>query len=241
MREFSASDIKLIAMGTMVVDHLAVALFIRGSLPPFPGSEEIYLAMRSVGRMAFPLFAFLLVLGILHTKDTVSYGLRLFLLALAAEIPYDLLATGRIYSPAQQNTVWGWLFGFVAITAAMSCLKPEQGQPSVPDVLKAGVILLLGAAATWISGTDYGVTGYLFILVMYLFRFRPKELITIGLAASILLNGAFFGTITWIAFFFITRYNGERGRKLGLFAYVFYPVHLLILYFAGVLLHGLYF
>ena len=81
---------------------------------------------------------------------------------------------------------------------------------------------------------DYGAFGVLLIAVLYIFRYRPAELVTAGCLATVLIYG--FGIevlFAWIAFFFISRYNGERGRKLGLMPYVFYPVHLLAVWLAG--------
>lgn len=84
---------------------------------------------------------------------------------------------------------------------------------------------------------DYGAQGILLIVVLYVFRHRPVEQMAAGCLALVLIYG--FGlevVFAWIAIFLISRYNGERGRKLGLLPYVFYPAHLLVVWLAGVLI-----
>ena len=82
----------------MCVDHAGLALFPSAS------------AFRCVGRLAFPLYCFLLAQGFAHTRDIRAYARRLLLLACVSEIPFDLLIFGRLSSAMEQNVVfWGCL------------------------------------------------------------------------------------------------------------------------------------
>lgn len=120
---FTASDLKLLAMGSMAVDHAGLVL---SRLPAYQTAdgaialitEGIYTAMRLCGRMAFPLFAFLLVEGFLYTKDRRAYAARLGILAAVSEIPYNLLCSGTLFYPQEQNTV---LLFFIGLMTMMGC------------------------------------------------------------------------------------------------------------------------
>ena len=94
------------------------------------------------------------------------------------------------------------------------------------------------AAASMIAAEllrgDYGAFGVLLIVALYVFRHRPVEQMAAGCLALVLIYG--FGlevVFAWIAIFLISRYNGERGRKLGYLPYVFYPAHLLLVWVVG--------
>ncbi len=243
MRQFSSYDLKLLAMGTMAADHAAVALWGHRAGALLPYEEIIYTAMRSVGRMAFPLFAFLVVQGVLYTKDVKKYGLRLFILAVASEIPYDLLSVGRLVDLSRQNTAWGLLIAMAAMAGVSASItpKPNGGPVSFWAVGKAAAIILMGAAVTVFTRTDYGLEGYVFILVLYFFNYDPVRRMAAGGLTALWVNPGIGGMISWIAFFFMNRYNGERGKRLGLAAYGFYPVHMLILYLAGAGINGINF
>lgn len=126
---FTASDLKLLAMGSMAVDHAGLVL---SRLPAYQTAdgaialiaEGIYTAMRLCGRMAFPLFAFLLVEGFLYTKDRRAYAARLGILAAVSEIPYNLLCSGTLFYPQEQNTV---LLFFIGLLTMMGCEAAGTG------------------------------------------------------------------------------------------------------------------
>lgn len=91
----SVFALKILAMVSMVCDHLGWWLYMMG----FTGGLA-YTLMRAFGRMAFPIFAFLIVNGYGHTKDKKSYISRLTLFALISQIPYTLVFTAENYSAA---------------------------------------------------------------------------------------------------------------------------------------------
>lgn len=237
---FTSSDLKLIAMGTMAVDHTAVFMIYVNGYGEFPVLKEIGTAMRLFGRVAFPLYAFMLVQGFLYTKDWLRYLERLAVLAVISEIPFNLVASGCVFYPEGQNTVWLLLIGLLALKG----ISAAEGIPAGAEGISAeargrrfflqALILAVAVAAAEITRADYGAFGVLFILTLYLFRQRPAERFFSGACILLLMEGTFYGLAAWIAFFFINRYNGERGRNLGRLPYLFYPAHLLIIYAAGV-------
>ena len=109
---FSAEQIKNIALVSMVIDHAAVGLIEQSELASGVAWSLCGTAMRLVGRVAFPLFAFMIAEGAAHTRDRRWYALRLLLLAVISEIPFDLVAGGTWLFPADQNTVFTLLLGW---------------------------------------------------------------------------------------------------------------------------------
>ena len=109
-RTYSASDLKRIAMGTMVLDHLAFHLMERGGMDLPMAWYILGTAMRLAGRVAFPLYGFFLVQGFFHTGDWGRYMKRMVLLALVSEIPLSGAASDVLH------------FSSLAVT-----MEPEEG------------------------------------------------------------------------------------------------------------------
>ena len=87
---FSQEGLKILACVTMLLDHIG-AVFM-----PSYANYSLYYALRIVGRLAFPIYCFLLAEGVAHTKNPVKYGLRLLLGVFLAEVPFDLAFSGGI-------------------------------------------------------------------------------------------------------------------------------------------------
>lgn len=252
---FTSGQLKMLAMGTMFIDHAAVAIIYNTGLNEMsPLLGNIGTAMRLVGRMAFPLYAFLLVQGFLWTRSWKSYMARMLLLAFVSEIPFNLVAAGVIRNPHEQNTTMTLLIGLICMKIlemleqkfqlTIDVSSPGQNENSYHRFSRKflGIVLMVWAvvgsmlASELIHG-DYGAAGVLLIVALYLFRHRPVEQVEIGCLVIVLIYGFRLDVLfAWIAFFFISRYNGERGRRLGLFPYVFYPAHLLVVWLAGVMI-----
>ena len=85
-RALSGSALKLIAMAAMVIDHVALIFFYNN-----PEYSKSYVLMRTIGRISYPVFAFLIVEGYLHTRDFGRYAKRLLYFAVISEIPWQLI------------------------------------------------------------------------------------------------------------------------------------------------------
>ena len=238
----SGSTLKLIAVITMVIDHVGAVVLARllmasGYKSAYYSSDindlaewlianenlyMIYSVTRFIGRIAFPIFCFLLVEGFMRTGNAKKYALRLGIFALISEIPFDLALSSAVFEWTYQNVFFTLFIGFVTMMVLDYIERTEW--PLFAKALSSGAILLAGAALAEVLGTDYGAKGVLAILALYLFRRSRQWQLVAGCAAFLWEMPALLGFIP-IAF-----YNGKRGMKLKYFFYAFYPVHLVILY-----------
>lgn len=241
----SGSTLKMIAVITMLTDHLAAVVFpsLLAEYGIFSFSDYslaymqelirqagwggwlyvAYQVMRRIfGRLAFPIYCFLLVEGFEKTRSRLKYAGRLLLFALISEVPFNLAFRGNVLDTSYQNVFFTLLLGFAAIWA----IDEIRGRiPQSFFQFLASVAVFLGAAlAAEVCKCDYGANGIIPIVLLYLFRKNKREQILAGCVA-------FLWEITApIAFVFIGFYNGRRGLKLKYVFYSFYPVHLLLLY-----------
>lgn len=200
--------LKLIAIATMLIDHIGAVIF--------PGE----MALRYIGRIAFPIFTFLLAEGFVHTKNEKKYLLRLIIFALISEIPFDLAFYGKPVEPSHQNVFFTLFIGLLML----SLLRYFEGKP-----LLRIVMVIVCALAAFAMHTDYDYKGILLILVFFVFRGQPIRRV-IGFAAIVLLLFEPIEYFALIAYAPILLYSGERGPSLKYLFYIFYPAHLLCLY-----------
>ena len=171
------------------------------------------------GRFAFPIFAFLLVVGFEKTHNRKKYGISLLIVALLSELPFDLMI-GHHFSFFRQNVIFTLLFGYLAMCA----LNYFKGKPLM-RLLSVVVVFL----ACRVARVDYGTTGFCFILIMY--ALRNQKAIQSVLGASIMK----MKLMVFLSFMVIYMFNGKKGfiktKFWKYFFYAFYPVHMLIIYF----------
>ena len=220
----SGSTLKILACVAMFIDHFAKIYLIKFDwarmtlFSIFGRNFSVVQLMVMFGRFAFPIFAFLLVNGFLHTKDRKRYGLNLFIFALLSEIPFNLLFNNALTFP-KQNVMFTLLLGYLALC----CLDYFKGKPLISVF---SIVLLY--VMTRLIKADYGASGYLFILLLYGLR---KEKAIQSLACSMLLSMKF---MVFLSFIPINMYNGERGFIKTRFSkycfYAFYPLHMLFIY-----------
>ena len=206
--------LKWTAIITMTVDHVGVVLY-----PDFN-------VLRFIGRFSFPLFAYLLILGMENTKNIRYYFVRLFIFALISQVPFFLAID---YGPFESLNIFFVLsFGLLFVYF----FKKGSAFAFVPVV------------ASFVLPFDYGIYGIAIIGCMYILKANTK----FGVASLVLLNSLFlvpwniqFLSIAAIPFIVlhkngslnITRKSSERftiplWRKY--FFYVYYPLHLTLLY-----------
>lgn len=231
---FSGSALKWFAVLIMLVDHIGACLlevFVLNyyGVSPLAGRiDNLYFwlsldsVLRGIGRAAFPIFCFLLVEGAVHTRSPRKYLLRLASFALISEIPFDLALHNQPFYWGTQNVFFTLLAGLLVIQAFQS--SPGQEWRGML------ALAVLGAAAE-LCGTDYGAIGVAVIAVMYLLRERFWAASVLSLILLVLLARIEIFSIP--AFLILALYNGKRVRQPKYFFYVFYPVHLLILWAAG--------
>lgn len=261
----SADALKVIAMLTMLIDHVGAALFT---------DMEI---LRLIGRISFPIYVWLLVMGFVHTSSRKKYMLQMGACAFISEVPFDLaFCNGLTFR--WQNIYFSLLWGLILMTALEKVLDAEVEKKLPKDrkvdgrgganekvacvpAVRIALILLVFMMIAQLFHFDYGCTGPVLVTAFYLyFRTGRPQLLAGFLIFSFsnlctpvldslfnggILDGALADPIIWsnafatvliecfgvMAIPFISRYNGVRRWKKGkAFFYLFYPLHLLILY-----------
>lgn len=219
----TSSDLKWIAIISMLVDHFAVAIYANTAYCQF----DIYRAMRGIGRIAFPIYCFLLVEGFYHTHDVKRYISRCFLFAVISEVPFDLAIHGTWFYPEGQNVFFTLAIGLCTLYAICACERRGM------SIVSSALCVLIGAGTAQLLETDYHYLGVLcIVLFYYLGRFdkAPRAIIGSVAVGIVEFNAS-------MAFLPIYLYNGERGMKLKYFFYWVYPVHLLVLGLIRVMLY----
>ena len=212
----SSASIKLIAVATMFLDHVGMLFFPEG------------LILRIVGRLSFPLFAFLIAEGFEKTSDVKRYLGRLVTFAVVSQIPYSIFLQASGLSPARLNIFFTLAAGLLALILIRR-LSPWYSFTSV-------VLLLLIAE---FFPFDYDGYGILTVLASSMFlRFRAAGSLLLVCLPLFRTIAQFFSGLLSLQLYatlsipIIALYNGERGAKLPRqFFYWFYPVHLLFLVF----------
>lgn len=209
----------MIACFTMILDH------IKYGIPQTDNFITEYL-----GRISYPLFAFLIVEGYVHTSDLKKYYKRLFIFAIISQIPFMLFRT-LVGEWKMLNIMFTLLLGLLSIT---SYDKIKKEYISFPICI--GLIIL----GNFIN-VDYGWFGVATILILYVFR-ENKILKSIGYAILVALYFYFSGVriindeIITLYFSILLSiipmvlYNGEQGKRIKYFFYWFYPIHMMIIY-----------
>lgn len=220
---FPGSVLKWIALVTMIIDHTAMVLVDREQY------AWEYAVMRSIGRLAFPIYCFLLIEGFLHTRNIGKYAASLAVFALLSEIPYDLARNNMLYNPEKQNIFFTLLLGLIM----MYCMKMKD------NALEWQLIFCMGACGiAEICNVDYGMRGILQIAGIYFCRYSPFLRAIFIVLMNVFQGGLqIFGGLAAIP---VSCYNGQRGRQLKYIFYLAYPVHLLLLYFFNYIYFHLY-
>lgn len=232
----SGSTLKIVAVVTMLIDHIGAVLLkpmiqdssyfeLYGRLWKMDSEQwyQVYRICRMIGRMSFPLFCFLLVEGFFYTKNRGNYIFRIFAFALLSEVVFDLAFLGRWFDFSYQNIFFTLGLGLLGMSGYEWMQRRFADQGALSYVKWLSLPGSMGLAT--LMRTDYGWFGVGLIFIFFLLKERPKQR---GLVLSIV----FFVSL-WPALFsliLIHFYNGKRGLPLKYLFYVFYPLHLFVLY-----------
>ena len=212
--------LKLLACGAMLVDHWAL-LF----------GKSIW--FRALGRLAFPIYCFLISEGLAHTRNRRRYFGRLALMALVTEPIYDLAFYPRAIWQGQ-NVLWTLLLGGLLLD------RLEQGREPVEKLFWFLLLPLCGE----LLGVSYGAWGILLIALFGLTRGQPEAVLsqTLGMALLSLCMGSIpidvWGMNIPVQLFSVFAmvpiglYSGRKSTKspwVSRAFYLFYPLHLLVL------------
>jgi hypothetical protein len=212
----TGTALKLIAVFTMLIDHAGDVLF------------PDLMWMRYIGRLAFPIYCFLIVEGFIHTRSVIRYMARLLLFGIISEVPFDLAFFGTLFDPDYQNVFWTLLLGLMSIYL-MSLVQIEDIRLRLPLQM---LICVPFAVIGQLAHTDYRWIGVVMISGMYLFR--NMEILRIATAGIVFLpvfinSIEYFGMLSFIPMHFYNGRRGKTGTVLKWAFYMFYPMHLIAL------------
>lgn len=255
----SQEGLKILACVTMLVDHvgatLVIMLLMRNPIesPEYEWISLLYDTMRMVGRIAFPIYCFLLVEGAHRTRDPKKYALRLFVGMLLSEIPFDLA-----FSPTWLTCEW-------KLTTLLLGLNPEfnsvmmtlllgffmvEAMKRLKGFWKVAVILPFYILAERLY-TDYAGMGMLLIAVFTLTRGMKHEKLLCILGCAMVMNSGMkqqvfgiwistelFALLSLIPIFLYDGRKLTHSKTVQWGFYLFYPVHIAILALLRFLIFG---
>lgn len=226
----------VIAMALMLCDHTWGTLL---------GNVRL---LNDIGRIAYPIFAFMLAEGFRHTSNPKKYLIRLLLWGLVSEIPFDLITNGVFFYPFHQNVMWTFAIALIMMMG-MEAVK-KKGRLWL-TILGCTGLTLAGFLLGFATFVDYFGFGVLAVFVFYFFGKKTwwcllGQLVCLyyifceglgGLCINVELFGHTFEIVqeglALLALILIWLYKGRRGfhpKWFQYFCYAFYPVHMLLLY-----------
>lgn len=261
-KEITAATLKWIAVITMIIDHFGASILeawmTRSTLPYIPSMGFIDLLIRAVGRLAFPIFIFLMVEGLYHTRNRWKYLGRLALLAVISEVPFDWAFwitrfqkdNGILVEFAHQNVFFTLSIGLLMMIllemvrphSRYFALDREVAEREVAEIaqeawylwairlLACAVIMAACMALNDFICADYGSTGIVGFIGMYWGNvFWRTNWRSFLLGLGGIICLNGFEVFALFDLIFIRRYNGQKGNSMNKwFFYFVYPVHLAI-------------
>lgn len=237
--------LKIIALISMFCDHFGNAYLKHFSF------------FNLIGRIAFPIFAFQISEGYIHTKNLKKYFLRLGIFALVSQIPFSLFVYKFLNaSPLSLNVFFTLLFGLLSICLFDYVMKffkrcnKTKDEKNITltkncfhlDKIIGLIIVFLIAYIAQLLNTDYGAWGVILVFAFYIFKDKKMSkfitftsLVIIKYLPSLIQSNFHYIYIlmtlaTLLPILFIDLYNGKQGKKIKYMLYWFYPIHLLLLY-----------
>lgn len=218
--QLSGNVLKILAAIAMTLDHAGLVLFPRLS------------ALRFVGRLAFPIFAFMIAEGCVHTRSRARYFLSVLALAAVCQVAYTLaMDSWYLCAPVSFSLA-------IPLVLALESWKKAQTR-----LTKLGwaAVFLGGVAAVWMLTRfvqlDYGFWGCMLPVGASLFRATKRwdknTVHVLAMAVFMVPLAVAMGQWQWWSFLslpLLKVYSGRRGKyKMKYFFYIFYPAHLLVI------------
>lgn len=209
--------LKLLAMFSMILDHIGL-MFI-------PNNELLHLWFRTIGRLAFPIFAFQLAVGYSHSKKKEKHIIRMLMFAIFSQIPYSFYVQTAI--PGFDHCL---NIGFTFLLALLGMYIIDNVDNLLYKILTLIGVLIL----SYILPVDYGFAGVLMCISFYIFReHKYLNLISAGsiVVLKVIIEQQLMKCAMLYALFPIYLYNGKKGldNKFSKYLfYIFYPAHLLL-------------
>ena len=228
----SSFALHIIAMIFMLCDHMWATIL-------------DYEWLTCIGRIAFPIFAFLITEGYIHTSNINKYIKRMVIFAIITEIPFNLMVSASPIYPFHQNVLWT----FVISLLTLKYLNFDNTK----NIFKSILIIILAIIIATITMCDYFGAGVMMVVGFYIFR-KSKflQLLMMIYVNMILLQGYSYPIdiagytyyfpqqgFALLSLIFIWLYNGKQGyhaKWFKIFCYAFYPLHMLILYILTIVL-----
>ena len=216
-------DLKFIAIITMTIDHIGVVF-----------GTPFYNLLRAVGRLSFPIFAFLLTEGYVHTKSFSKYFLRLLVLALISEVIYDYVFFDSFIYRGENNIFFTLALGLLTLFLLDKSkglikryFKDKVDLVIILPITYLLIVVIMGLMGEFLS-FSYGMLGILVISFFYLFKKNfPLTVLSVSLSTLILGDTMqYFSLLSLILIYF---YNKKLGKKCKVFFYLYYPLHILVL------------
>ena len=228
----SQTTLKLIACISMLIDHFGYILVGNCLIANAASAAEynklyvFYRICRNLGRIAFPIFAFCIVEGFYHTKSRIKYLIRLLVFAICCEPLYDLCFHNEYFYWSNQNiftTLATGLACIIIVDALFEKFKDRLNRYIL--IVSMFLTIAIFALLAQVLHFDYGAYGVIVIAIFYLFY----ETRIARDVVSLICIGSYniYSSAAIIPLWF---YNGKKGKGLKYFFYLFYPLHLVVLY-----------
>jgi len=212
--DFGRDLLKWIAIITMTVDHVGVVLY-----PEFK-------FLRLIGRLSFPLFAYLLILGMENTRNTRNYFIRLFVFALISQVPFFLATESEPFGSLNIffTLSFGLLFVYFFKKGSVLAIVPVFASLVLPFDYRTYGLAMIGCMYILRENTKFGVASLVLLNALFLLPWNTQFLSIAAIPLIVLHKN---GSLT------ITRETSNEfkiplWRKY--FFYAYYPLHLTLLY-----------
>lgn len=224
----SGNILKVIALVTMTIDH--VGLLLMDNFQPF----------RLIGRLAFPLFAYMIAEGCRYTKNKRNYFLRIFGLGFLCQVVY-YLTEHSLYQGILMTFSVSVLLSYAVLWAKKQSEKGEDGKVNVAVwILPAALILVTAVLCgslpllpdRWRVQFDYGFWGILLPVFVVVGRTKAERIL-LALAGMILVAVSIGGNqwMSLAALVLLICYNEQKGkRNMKYLFYIYYPLHMAVIY-----------